>query len=323
MVLPLVPLVLIGAGAASGLGGLVTGARGAGKMREAGRIAEGAKANYEKALAQTHRAVDDTNAKVAAYGVEQDAARRQVLHRMAEFIRRHERQVSESAAVLLDGVEAEIGEIADFAGTIGLGLDWLAGAAKAGFTGAATFTGIPAAVSALGTASTGTAISSLSGAAAQSATGAWLGGGSLAAGGGGVALGATALNFVTVGPALLVGGLVLNGQGEKAKTRANAYEAEVTIAVANQQTFRSLLATVDARVDELSQLLAQLVSRAVGSLAHLEQEPFDPERHAERFRRAMALTLAVRDMAATPILTSDGELNSETERLLIKYREET
>jgi hypothetical protein len=63
-----------------------------------------------------------------------------------------------------------------------------------GTFGAVAVLGTPAAVTgavgALATASTGTAISSLSGAAANSAILAWLGGGSLAAGGGGMAVGA-------------------------------------------------------------------------------------------------------------------------------------
>lgn len=48
-----------------------------------------------------------------------------------------------------------------------------------------------------GAASTGTAISSLSGAAATNATLAWLGGGSLAAGGGGMAAGSVVLGTIT------------------------------------------------------------------------------------------------------------------------------
>ncbi len=47
-----------------------------------------------------------------------------------------------------------------------------------------------------GTASTGTAISSLSGAAATNAATAWLGGGALAAGGGGMAAGAAVLTAI-------------------------------------------------------------------------------------------------------------------------------
>lgn len=65
--------------------------------------------------------------------------------------------------------------------------------------------GAPAVVStlvaSLGTASTGTAISTLSGVAATKATLAWLGGGALAAGGLGVAGGAVVLGAITVGGA--------------------------------------------------------------------------------------------------------------------------
>jgi len=63
----------------------------------------------------------------------------------------------------------------------------------AGTTGALTGFTVTTLVAAFGTASTGTAISGLSGAAATNATLAWLGGGSLAAGGGGVAAGAAVL----------------------------------------------------------------------------------------------------------------------------------
>ena len=64
------------------------------------------------------------------------------------------------------------------------------GATAAGAVAAA---GTTATVAAIGSASTGTAIASLSGAAATKATLAWLGGGALAAGGGGVAMGVAVL----------------------------------------------------------------------------------------------------------------------------------
>lgn len=68
--------------------------------------------------------------------------------------------------------------------------------------GVAGGVGAPAAVStlvvSLGTASSGTAISTLSGASATSATIAWFGGGALAAGGLGVAGGAVVLGAICV-----------------------------------------------------------------------------------------------------------------------------
>lgn len=71
-----------------------------------------------------------------------------------------------------------------------------------------------AAVTALGSASTGTAIASLSGAAATNATLALLGGGSLAAGGGGIALGSAVLSASTLGIGMLLGGFIFNMAGD-------------------------------------------------------------------------------------------------------------
>lgn len=99
--------------------------------------------------------------------------------------------------------------------------------------GTSVFSGIAAAgatnmgVMMLGTASTGTAISTLSGAAATNATLAALGGGSLAAGGGGMALGSAILGGTTLGVGLLVGGLILEARGSKISEQADKAWEEV------------------------------------------------------------------------------------------------
>ena len=67
------------------------------------------------------------------------------------------------------------------------------GVASKGVGAYAAVTATTGLVGALGTASTGTAISTLSGAAASNATLAWLGGGALAAGGGGIVVGTAVL----------------------------------------------------------------------------------------------------------------------------------
>ena len=64
-------------------------------------------------------------------------------------------------------------------------------------------------VATVGTASTGTAISSLSGVAATNATLAWLGGGTLAAGGLGMAGGAIVLGAICIGGAVGAGRLYI------------------------------------------------------------------------------------------------------------------
>lgn len=63
-------------------------------------------------------------------------------------------------------------------------------------------------------ASTGTAIGTLHGAAATNATLAWLGGGSLATGGFGMAGGMAVLGGIVVGPALALGGALLDSKAE-------------------------------------------------------------------------------------------------------------
>lgn len=100
--------------------------------------------------------------------------------------------------------------------------DTTAGAIAGARLGAGTATGLLAAVSAAATASTGTAIASLSGAAASSATLAWIGGGSLAAGGMGVAGGTAILTGIVALPALLAVGGVLVWKGRKLRREADA-----------------------------------------------------------------------------------------------------
>lgn len=96
--------------------------------------------------------------------------------------------------------------------------------------GAGALTGIASygGVALLGTASTGTAIATLSGAAAKNATLAWLGGGSLATGGAGMAGGMTVLGGLVLAPALAVGGLLMSSQAEKnlAEAKRNLSKAQ-------------------------------------------------------------------------------------------------
>ncbi len=97
----------------------------------------------------------------------------------------------------------------------------LGGAALGTAGGFAAASATTAAVMALGTASTGTAISTLSGVAATNATLAALGGGSLAAGGGGMALGTTILGVSTLGVGLLVGGIIFSLSGSSISGKAD------------------------------------------------------------------------------------------------------
>jgi hypothetical protein len=113
-------------------------------------------------------------------------------------------------------------------------LGGLGGAAVGTAGGFAAAGATTAAVMALGTASTGTAIVSLSGAAATNAVLAALGGGSLAAGGGGVALGTLILGASTLGIGLLIAGVIFSISGSAVSNKSDKsyvqmLEAECTI----------------------------------------------------------------------------------------------
>lgn len=109
--------------------------------------------------------------------------------------------------------DVSIGATVLLSASTGAGVGTLGGFAAAGAT--------TAAVTALGTASTGTAIAGLSGAAATNAVLATLGGGTLAAGGGGVAFGSALLSGATLGVGLLIGGWIFSYSGDKLLEKAD------------------------------------------------------------------------------------------------------
>lgn len=111
-------------------------------------------------------------------------------------------------------------EVKDAAVGASVLLGGLGGAALGTAGGFAAAGGTTAAVMALGTASTGTAISSLGGIAATNATLAALGGGSIAAGGGGIALGSVVLGGATLGVGLLIGGIIFSVAGSSISNKA-------------------------------------------------------------------------------------------------------
>lgn len=315
-----IPVILIGIGAATGGSGVALGGKGALDLKDARERLKKAEKRYERGRARTESSLKETNAQLAGLGALQEQALVDVVMRMGDFLRRHEKQVRESERLLVDGVDARMTQVPGLRGLDIDAVSWIGGALGSAAAGAGTSAGVAAAAGTWGVASTGTAITGLSGAAAESATLAFLGGGSLASGGGGMALGATALNFVTIGPALLVGGLAVKGQGAKALTDAKKYEAKIAVALADLDRTCALLDAVQARADEIRDLLGGLVSRAVETLDLLESEPFDPAVHAERFQVAMTMVMAVRDVASATIVNTEGNLDDRSEDLTVRYK---
>lgn len=125
-------------------------------------------------------------------------------------------------------------------------------------SGAVTACGVYGLVGTLGTASTGTAIASLSGVAASNATLAWLGGGSLAAGGGGVALGSWVLGGLVAGPALFVMGISAQTRAAEVETHVVREVNKMCEAVGKMKKQIQVVKTILARADEIKQTVTSL-----------------------------------------------------------------
>ncbi|MCX5391528.1 hypothetical protein [Streptomyces sp. NBC_00094] len=171
-----------------------------------------------------------------------------------------------------------------------------AGAAGAGI-GTATYL----AVGAFATASTGTAISGLSGAAASSATLAWLGGGSLAAGGGGMAAGTMVLAAAVAVPALVVGGVLLEWQGRSAREDQEKVAEELDAAESELTESRRTLSEVFQRSREIRLVLKDLCAAMEERLPAFTALVADHDDHGVYDARQRAQVKEIFDLACTTV----------------------
>lgn len=182
-------------------------------------------------------------------------------------------------------------------------------------------------VMALGTASTGAAIGGLSGAAATNATLAWLGGGSLTAGGGGMALGTAVLGGVIAGPALLLAGGIF---GAKAKEKLNnAYsnlaeakkaESEMKSAVAELQ----IIGEKAKEVEEIIRNMAVFLHKSNDKLRDIVARSKNWKQYSNSEKNsviaAMKNAQLVKGLIDIPLLTEDGILTKEIREVSARYQ---
>lgn len=216
------PLILGAAAAVAGLTGVGTGIHGAVKMKDANDTMKSADSQHKRNLEKFEKQNKKTNSDMDALG----ALELKILKSFEDFSNVFEKiqNKPEFKEYQKNGVNIpaysgeELNKVSVGAGVLLGGIGGAALGTAGGFAAAGATT---AAVMALGTASTGTAIASLSGAAATNATLAALGGGAIAAGGGGMALGATVLSAATLGVGLLVGGVIFSFTGSSLSNKAD------------------------------------------------------------------------------------------------------
>ena len=185
----------------------------------------------------------------------------------------------------------------------------------AGALGAGALAGLAAygSVGLLGTASTGTAIAGLSGAAATNATLAWLGGGSLAAGGMGIAGGTAVLGGIVAAPVLLVGGLLLASKATQAKENASSNLTKARNAAKAMKTAEAATRAIGRVAGQTQDVLRKLRTLLDGDMWRLQRviehnddyvtySPLDKELVA----RVVSLAITAKNVAETPLLEADG-----------------
>lgn len=319
-----IPLIIGAVAAAAGIYGAAKGVSGAIDHSNAKDINNDARSMVDSANRKVEEQRKATNAVLEDYGQRKLRAFNGVV---AEFIETFERlkniELSQSPELdklnagdfsnkTLTGLRQDYQALKD----AGLGL----GAGMGG--GAALAFGAYNGTMLLATASTGTAISSLGGVAATNATLAWLGGGSLAAGGYGMAGGMMVLGGIVAGPALAIFGHVLGNKGEEAlnNARSNQEQArtihdQAELMTGKLRAIEQVTSLANATFSKISSQLRRTVSELKKVIENngVDYRTFSDESKEVVFRSVKFAQL-LKAMIDTAILDQDGNLVLATEK---------
>jgi len=316
--------LIIGAAAIAGIYGAVKGVSGAIDHSNASDLNNDARSMVNTANAEIEEQRKTTNNTLEDYGQRKLRAFNGVV---ADFIGAFEKlkNVELSQSPELDKLNAGDFTNQTLAGLrrdyqalqdAGLGL----GAGLGG--GAALAFGAYNGTMLLATASTGTAISSLGGVAATNATLAWLGGGSLAAGGYGMAGGMMVLGGVVAGPALAIFGHVLGNKGEEALNKARSNMEQARTIRDEAQLMTQKLQAIDKVTTLANTTFSKLSSqlrRSVNELKNvIEKQGVDYRTYSDDSKKvvfgSVKFAQLIKAMIDTAILDVDGNLVVSTDK---------
>ncbi|MCK0912238.1 hypothetical protein BFR85_004185 [Acinetobacter pittii] len=290
------PVILWGAAAALGATGVFKGAKAVGSLKEAKEIGNEAESKYNLALYELEEEKDKTNSALEELGrLKLNIFTHQIKHTI-DVIKK-----SKEASGKLENFESSISidELKEMEAMVFNSLRLEAGLLAGTTGGALAGLGAYSSVGFLASASTGTAISGLSGVAATNATLAWLGGGSIASGGFGMAGGMIALGGIVAGPALAIGGFMLASKAEEALTKAVDYAAQVDKAVAELDMLGVALIGIRQNVDEVTDTLNELVQRFEVMKVNDDSDP-------KAFKQMIVNTKILKDLLDCRIIDEEG-----------------
>ena len=198
-------------------------------------------------------------------------------------------------------------------------------------SGAVTAFGAYSAAGVLASASTGTAIATLSGAAATNATLAFFGGGSIAAGGLGVAGGTAVLGGLVAAPALVILGVVASSKAnanlEDARSnlaKAKDFDSEINLAVTECVSIRRGADMMNRFLISLNSIFAPLVSEMTDIINYngIDFSLYSDE-DKKTIRKAGALARSIKAILNIAILNDEGRYNSDSTNQLVSIKKES
>jgi hypothetical protein len=317
-----IPFILIGIGAGAAALGIGKGIKAFSDNSEAGDVNANADSVIERSRIQLEHARSASGVALKCLGSKKVYVLDKSIGRFAaSFEKLKNVELKDSGGLLelqkfrLDSQAfSELKEMHSFAESIA------GGAVGGALGGALTAFGSYGAAAMFASASTGTAIATLSGAAATNATLAFFGGGALAVGGLGVAGGALVLGGLVAGPALAVMGFVVgakaaanldNAYSNLAKARQIAEELETGTAACNAIRRRAflflrLLIRLDYIFLPLITKMENIIAAGGNDFSTFSSD--DKNVIAE----SAAAAAAIKSIIDTPILTENGELTAES-----------
>lgn len=319
------PFILGAAAVAAGLAGVKKGVDGIRDSREADEIQEEAQDILEAAQRKIEKAKNNTSLAIQELGKEKlQGAANELKEFVENFSKLKNVRLSESN-IVNEGNYLNIstdGTLKNMR-TIALGATDVLGSGIAGIgAGALLGWGTYGGVMALGSASTGAAIAGLSGAAATNATLAWLGGGAIAAGGGGMALGTMVLGGIVAGPALLVAGGIFSSKAKEKLHKAYSNLAKAEKIESDIENGIVELEHIKATANQVTNLLKKI--RRYSNIANTEliritmsKTDWNVFTQEEKNSVAAAVKQAqlLKKIIDTPLLTENGVLTSEVREI--------
>ena len=317
MPLPLIPLLIGGAALLTGGAGIVAGKSAKDDFDEAKDTNERAKGILGDAKKRLKRERKRTKRALRELARQKIQLHENGLKPFVDTFKQIKNVDYASSDTSGDGVEFEV-EIARMEQTVVRMEEVVARGAEALGFGALAGLATYGTVGFLGTASTGTAIAGLSGAAAQSATLAWLGGGSLAAGGLGIAGGTAVLGGIVAAPVLLVGGLWAASKAEDALDEAESNLEKAKTAAEAMATATVATKAITAKAGEVQNVLTKLLTYLEGALTALvpvvaandNYATYDPNQR-RIVARATNLAKTAHAVSESRLLDDDGAVTKE------------